>query len=259
MVEETVLWTLGWACVRRNTALSCDAKDILFCKSTLPPTDSDEHPHFGTLQRVSQLDLRIAAVLLWLPCPTWSSQLENWRHIGATQKKYENTTFSKTGQNRSEMQDNTTLSTGRLNHNYADLLIRRLTSKHAAEKNKDPATEGRFWFPGSPDDGLENGNRRSPPPPPPPQKFSDCRLFSPQSQPQSSLSCDILPCCHVLQSQHLSAQRWCSVGCKPSQLCNIPGWAAVVIIQAILLLRCHNLHFLRRLSSAGPQRGPVHS
>ena len=28
-----------------------------------------------------------------------------------------------------------------------------------------PATEGRFWFSGSPDDGLENGNRRSPPPP----------------------------------------------------------------------------------------------
>ena len=40
---------------------------------------------------------------------------------------------------------------------------------------------------------------------------------------------------------------------------NIPGWAEIVITQAILLLDCRNLHFLRRLSSAGPQWGPAHS
>ena len=42
-------------------------------------------------------------------------------------------------------------------------------------------------------------------------------------------------------------------------IANIPGWVVTVITQAVLLFGCCNLHFLRRLSSAGPQWGSAHS
>ena len=76
--------------------------------------------------------------------------------------------------------DRQTLSTSRFNQNCADLLIRRLTNRQIrSRKEQGSSHRGSFLGCGSPDDGLENGNRRDPPPPPP--KFSDCRSFSPLS------------------------------------------------------------------------------
>ena len=81
--------------------------------------------------------------------------------------------------------DRQTLSTSRFNQNCADLLIRRLTNRQIrSRKEQGSSHRGSFLGCGSPDDGLENGNRRDPPPPPP--KFSDCRSFSPQTLPNET-------------------------------------------------------------------------
>ena len=49
--------------------------------------------------------------------------------------------------------------------------------------------------------------------------------------------------------------------CKPVRpdAANIPGWAATVIKQAVLLLGCCDLHFLQRLGSTRSFLGRVHS
>ena len=61
--------------------------------------------------------------------------------------------------------DRQTLSTSRFNQNCADLLIRRLTNRQIrSRKEQGSSHRGSFLGCGSPDDGLENGNRRDPPP-----------------------------------------------------------------------------------------------
>ena len=49
--------------------------------------------------------------------------------------------------------------------------------------------------------------------------------------------------------------------CNPKilRIVNIPGWAATVIKQAVLLLGCCDLHFLQRLGSTRSFLGRVHS